>query len=136
MDAVASSEEEEENLSAAMKLLKRRGGRTTETPRLASSPTQLSPVEEELNKFLEIDDNNSTGDFHMWWQDKKEKFPTLVQVVREVLATPASSASSERVFSVGTQVRLIVFDINISQSSYFRSVQSREVSWPQGKSPS
>ena len=31
-------------------------------------------------------------------------------MVREVFATPANSASSERVFSVGTQVKLILFD--------------------------
>ena len=56
-------------------------------------------------------------------------------MVREVFATPASSASSERVFSVGTQVKLILFDCKFSYQPIIglfceeKSAGSKESYW-------
>ena len=39
-----------------------------------------------------------------WWLSKKDCYPVLFEMARVYLAIPASSAPSERVFSVGTLV--------------------------------
>lgn len=45
---------------------------------------------------------NFTNDFNVlkWWEARKYEFPTLYKVSTKILATPASSAASERTFSV------------------------------------
>jgi zinc finger BED domain-containing protein 1 (E3 SUMO-protein ligase ZBED1) len=35
-----------------------------------------------------------------WWRNNEERFPTIAQLARQVLPIQASSAASERVFSV------------------------------------
>ena len=58
------------------------------------------------------------SDLLKWWLHHKKRFPILAEVVREVFAIPASSATSERVFSVGTQVKCII-SANVNGFSSF-----------------
>ena len=44
----------------------------------------------------------------MYWKSHRESLKNLVVVVKRVAPIPASSAPSERSFSVGTKVRLIL----------------------------
>ncbi|KAL4104692.1 hypothetical protein QTP88_019974 [Uroleucon formosanum] len=67
-----------------------------------------------LDELLEEEPNNETDEFSRymvefqinhnadpctWWKDYENIFPTLAILVKQILCIPASSASSERVFS-------------------------------------
>jgi hypothetical protein len=39
-----------------------------------------------------------------WWSDKQKSFPTLALLAKKFLAIPATSAPSERIFSVAQRV--------------------------------
>jgi hypothetical protein len=39
-----------------------------------------------------------------WWKDNEPRFPNLAKLARRVLAIPATSASSERIFSVSGNI--------------------------------
>ena len=47
-------------------------------------------------------DTMDNTDLLKWWLGQKKRLPILAKVVREVVTIPASSATSERVFSVHT----------------------------------
>ncbi|KAE8738773.1 hypothetical protein FOCC_FOCC015733 [Frankliniella occidentalis] len=59
--------------------------------------TQRDEVEDNL-KLADI--SVGSADILSWWKAHAPLFPTLSRVVRMILATPASSAASERIFSV------------------------------------
>ena len=77
----------------------------------------VSSVEQEIKEFQMMDTTDNT-DLLKWWLGQKERLPILAKVVREVFAIPASSATSERVFSVGTQVRYIKIMKSYSSETY------------------
>ena len=45
------------------------------------------------------------GDRLDWWKTHEGTLPLLAKVAKEILCIPAASSKSERVFSIGTQVR-------------------------------
>ena len=61
-------------------------------------------IERELQSFLAMKIPTDTK-VQLFWKAHKVMFPTLFRVAREVFCVPASSASSERVFSIGSLVR-------------------------------
>ena len=65
--------------------------------------SNVSKSEVEVEKFLAL--AVSQDDICSWWEQNTEAFPILSQLAREILSIPASSASSERLFSSGTRVR-------------------------------
>jgi hypothetical protein len=62
---------------------------------------QQSPIELEVARYLEITPKatSATVDVLAWWKAQAPNLPLLSEVARRVLAIPASSTSSERVFS-------------------------------------
>ena len=65
-------------------------------------------IKKEFGEYEAMTDMGDTKDILAWWVRNKGRFPLLFQVVRMVLAIPASSATSERVFSMGTKVRILM----------------------------
>ena len=71
-------------------------------PKPAAAPskeTTKSKVAKELKLFLKVTQLDPKDDPMKWWKENQSSSPTLAQVARRVLAIPASSAPSERVFS-------------------------------------
>lgn len=62
------------------------------------------PKKDELQRYLAGDLLHRTGDPLDWWNANKYNFPRLSAMARDMLAIPATSASSERVFSGGRLV--------------------------------
>ncbi|KAK3932332.1 Transposable element Hobo transposase [Frankliniella fusca] len=60
---------------------------------------------DEVETYMALADKNvRSEDILSWWEERVVMFPILSRVVRMVLATPASSASSERIFSTARQI--------------------------------
>ena len=64
----------------------------------------LSLVEVELRAYLLLDTGDDCKDPVKWWGQNKDQFPTLSKLVLSVFSIPASSSTSERVFSQGSLV--------------------------------
>ena len=100
-------EGDEEELSAADKaiLAKRRrlnsGDSDTSS---AVSASALSPIELELQIFEGMLTDASAKSLLLWWSNNKDKLPILARFVRNVMCVQASSSSSERIFSYGTDL--------------------------------
>ena len=102
VEAVRSNSAENDNLSAAQRLKLQEtvpgGGETTRANNVTS-------IELELEKYESMN-IPSCNNLLLFWRDHSSVFPILTNIAREIFAIPASSASSERVFSVGTLVRV------------------------------
>ena len=55
--------------------------------------------------YLYVQITVDCNDLLLFWLQHKDSLKNLANVTRGVVATPASSAPSERAFSVGTKVR-------------------------------
>lgn len=91
----------DENLSAAQRL------KRMASPAVSAETIQLNnnrpATEIELEKFesMEI---SSCNDLLLFYKEHSKVFPILTKIARRVFPVPASSASSERVFSVGSMI--------------------------------
>lgn len=98
----------EEKLTPAQRLLNRHQSRQRHSSAeiVAATPIQPANVKRELDTYLLTEEpgDMQKQEILSWWVQNKKKFPLLFQVVRMVLAIPASSSTSERVFSVGTKI--------------------------------
>ena len=99
-----SDENENHHLSAAQRL-KLSQSRATAADTEGSSDRVKSRIEVELDKYEAMKITHCSN-ILMFWKENQDILPMLSQVAREILAIPASSASSERVFSVGSLVGL------------------------------
>jgi len=97
-----SDENENHHLSAAQRL-KLSQSRATAADTEGSSDRVKSRIEVELDKYEAMKITHCSN-ILMFWKENQDILPMLSQVAREILAIPASSASSERVFSVGSLV--------------------------------
>nr|KAJ0207256.1 hypothetical protein LSAT_V11C500279800 [Lactuca sativa] len=68
-----------------------------------SSTSSIDTYKSELDYYLEENVLPRTGDFDIlaWWKSNGLKYPTLQQVVRDVLAIPVFIVASESTFSTG-----------------------------------
>ncbi|KAK3928927.1 E3 SUMO-protein ligase ZBED1 [Frankliniella fusca] len=69
---------------------------------LVDAPTPETVVKDEVDMYVELSvtiGKNKGFDLLQWWKEHEKDFPILSHVVRMILATPASSAASERHFS-------------------------------------
>ena len=55
-------------------------------------------------QFEMLDDDGEFTDPLQWWKENENKYPTAAGVAKEYLATPATSAPSERVWSRAARV--------------------------------
>ena len=95
---------ESENLSGVERLKKRR----RVSGDIPNPPSAASRIDIELERYLNMEDEKCDDPLD-WWRENKGSFQVLRKVAGRVLSIPASSASSERVFSVGTRVRIKSF---------------------------
>ncbi|KAL4581551.1 hypothetical protein LXL04_001246 [Taraxacum kok-saghyz] len=68
-----------------------------------SSTSNIDAYKSELDYYLEENVLPRTADFDIlaWWKSNGPKYPTLQQVVKDVLAIPVSTVASESAFSTG-----------------------------------
>ena len=64
----------------------------------------VSKIEVELLKYEQEETADDGCDILNWWASRADTFPILKEIVRQIYAIPASSATSERAFSIGTNV--------------------------------
>ena len=62
---------------------------------------RLSELEQEMRRYEACPNPGRNADVLAFWKLNQEAFPLLARMARIVLAIPASSAKSERVFSTG-----------------------------------
>ena len=102
-----SDENENLHLTAAQRL-KLSQSQATASDTEGSSDGVRSRIEVELDKYEAMKISHCSN-ILMFWKQNQDFLPMLAQVAREILSVPASSASSERVFSVGSMVGFINF---------------------------
>jgi len=71
--------------------------------RTSSQPSVASAGEEEVARYLQTPKMalfRPAADVLSWWKHQRHSLPGLAQLARKYLGVPASSASSERMFSV------------------------------------
>ena len=80
----------------------------------------VSKIEVELLKYEQEETADDGCDVLDWWASRADTFPILKEIVRQIYAIPASSATSERAFSIGTNVSYVLNEfINISSTFIF-----------------
>ena len=107
-DAVPEPPVDESALSGIQRLQRR-----LTSNRSAAQPVRGIDFEMQLYDMQNEVDKNY-GNPIKWFLRNKETYPILSQLALEVLAVPASSASSERAFSVTTKVSLSFIFIKLS----------------------
>ena len=86
-------------LSPTSKLREKMRSRTEETRELVQSK-----IRKEMKRYEEFTTPPKGVSVLAWWKRHKDILPILSTLARAVLAVPASSAKSERVFSTGANV--------------------------------
>ena len=100
-----------ENLSAAQKLKIMEEAALENVRVNTETNDRYTDTEIELGKFLKMK-IPSGSNLLLFYKEHENFLPILTKVAREIFAIPASSATSERVFSVGSLVR---FDFKTSK---------------------
>lgn len=60
--------------------------------------------EDELFKYLGEKDIGHNADPLKWWRDNESRYPKIAAIAKKYLAVPATSTSSERVFSTAGNI--------------------------------
>ena len=64
--------------------------------------TALKKVDKELDKYIKEDFRKD--DPLLWWKEREMLYPLVAKLAKKYLAIPASTAPSERVFSVAKNI--------------------------------
>ena len=75
----------------------------------APIPSSIENLDEELQRYGAESQVDLDACPLQWWKVHASKFPLLSQVAMEILAIPASSAPSERVFSKLARIHVHVY---------------------------
>lgn len=62
-------------------------------------------LEKEVRDYFNEPDMNIRGDPLEWWREKRHQYPHLAKLARKYLAVPATSAPSERVWSIAGNIK-------------------------------
>lgn len=66
----------------------------------ASVASVPKPIDDEMAEYLSSRHSDNPDSMLQWWKFNKERFPALSKLARFIFSIPASSAPSERAFSV------------------------------------
>jgi len=66
--------------------------------------TLLQQCQQELEMFKSEPEEHENINVLLWWKQNNHKFPILAKLAKMWLAIPATSASSERIFSIAGRV--------------------------------
>ena len=91
-------DDDDTSLTAVQKLIKRR--RMSGNSVQATSPMSKAEIEFSNFENMEITEEESKNGLQ-FFADRRERFPILSRVYRDIMSIPVSSASSERAFSIG-----------------------------------
>ncbi|XP_026284719.2 zinc finger BED domain-containing protein 4-like [Frankliniella occidentalis] len=70
----------------------------------AQGRVRVDPIQEEIDKYLNLELIDPTADAYAWWRANKDLFPNLFKLALKYLGIPASSLTSEREFSKAGQI--------------------------------
>lgn len=115
--------------------------RLLQKSRLSRLDTGASKIRKEMAIYESYSFATKGSDVLGWWKIHEEHLPILAQIARKILAIPASSAKSERVFSTGGLVvsakrgnlgpkkveELIVIKQNLSKVKLFLSSSNYKI---------
>ena len=110
-DDSMEEESEDDNLSAAQRL-KLREMAQVDRSNSDSRHAGISATEMEIQRFEQMKIGSGT-DLLRFWKENEPVLPILSKIAREIFSIPASSASSEREFSIGALVSSLIKLIQI-----------------------
>lgn len=76
---------------------------TAEKP-VTNATNVLPPLQRELNDYYSMKSAPINVDVLKWWKEHETKLPLLASLARSYFSIPVTSASSERMFSVGGNI--------------------------------
>jgi len=98
----AMAEDEWDTLGSVLQPMTASIARTASIPK----PNEDTAIEKELSFYINVASKmtDEKGDILAYWKDNKDKLPLLSGLARSVLCIPATSASSERLFSTAGRI--------------------------------
>ena len=64
----------------------------------------IPPLQKEINEYVSMKHAPIKVDVLQWWKEHESKLPLLAKIARSYFCIPVTSASSERMFSVGGNI--------------------------------
>ena len=64
----------------------------------------IPPLQKEINEYVTLKYAPLKVDVLQWWKEHESKLPLLAKMARNYFCIPVTSASSERMFSVGGNI--------------------------------
>ena len=66
--------------------------------------TSMEPLRAEFNTFFGTKPFDHKVDSLLWWKEHESEMPLLAKIARDVFCVPATSATSERIFSASGNI--------------------------------
>jgi hypothetical protein len=78
---------------------KKKAKKTKQFTVLANLKKSQTPISDEIEEYLKLEEIDLDDSCSTWWYEKREKFPVLSRLAKKYLAVYACSTASERLFS-------------------------------------